>query len=334
MRLHIVGLPYSRSDYAAFDGFSAKVRDLACTFPDSYLYWTEPNSTPATLVDVRCPDVERVRPVAHHWEGDTAWQAFEYSVLAELLGRVEPGDFICLPVGTLLTHVIEAFPGQCVETGIGYAGVAAPHRVYESYAWLHYLAGRDDRQCAWFDAVIPPMIRGYETDDGRESFEFDPPGTNRPHIIFAGRAADDKGGPLAREIAERSGIELVDIGSEAGAPLSRYAWLAELHRADAVLVPTYYVEPFGRIFAEALCVGTPVITTDWGAFTEYVEQGVDGYRCRSMAEFVDATKRVRDLDRPDIAGRARARFNPCRIRGLWEDYFTRLSTLWGDGFYA
>ncbi len=43
--------------------------------------------------------------------------------------------------------------------------------------------------------------------------------------------------------------------------------LALLGKAKSVLMPTYYLEPFGGVHVEAQLCDTPVITTDWSAFS-------------------------------------------------------------------
>ncbi|MFZ1935353.1 MAG: glycosyltransferase [Thermoguttaceae bacterium] len=47
----------------------------------------------------------------------------------------------------------------------------------------------------------------------------------------------------------------------------------EMGQAKAVFVPTESAEPFGNVTVEAQFCGTPVITTDWGAFPETAEHG-------------------------------------------------------------
>jgi glycosyltransferase involved in cell wall biosynthesis len=103
--------------------------------------------------------------------------------------------------------------------------------------------------------------------------------------------------------------------------------------AIATFVPTLYLEPFGNVNIESQACGTPVITTDWGAFTETVVQGVTGYRCRSVEEFILATQNVKTLDREFIRKRAIDTYSVDVIAKQYEYYFQRLLTLWGDGWY-
>ena len=45
-----------------------------------------------------------------------------------------------------------------------------------------------------------------------------------------------------------------------------------LGNAESVLMPTYYLEPFGGVHVEAQLCDTPVITTDWSAFPPMYEE--------------------------------------------------------------
>ena len=103
--------------------------------------------------------------------------------------------------------------------------------------------------------------------------------------------------------------------------------------AIAIFVPTLYFEPFGGVHAEALLCGTPVISTPWGAFEEYIDDGVNGYKCSTLAEFVDATRKVEGLDRAAIRAAAIARYGTATVGRQYNDYFNRLATLRREGWY-
>lgn len=104
--------------------------------------------------------------------------------------------------------------------------------------------------------------------------------------------------------------------------------------AIASFAPTIYVEPFGNVVPEAMFCGTPVITTDWGAFTETVIDGKTGFRCRTFGEFVEAMDKAKDLDPRAIRAHAVENYSLDAIAPKYDRYFNRLSSLWGDGWYA
>jgi glycosyltransferase involved in cell wall biosynthesis len=84
---------------------------------------------------------------------------------------------------------------------------------------------------------------------------------------------------------------------------------------------------------EAQTCGTPTITTDWGAFTETNINGVTGYRCHTLADFMKAAEDVKDLDRDFIRKQAIEKYSLKAIAPKYQDYFEKLLTLWEDGWY-
>jgi glycosyltransferase involved in cell wall biosynthesis len=104
--------------------------------------------------------------------------------------------------------------------------------------------------------------------------------------------------------------------------------------AVAVWTPTQYFEPLGGVAIEAQLVGTPVISSDWGAFVETVDHGLTGYRCSTLADYVAAGRAVGTISRRRVRARAMQRWTTSAVGPLWDAYFERLGTLWGAGWYA
>lgn len=96
-------------------------------------------------------------------------------------------------------------------------------------------------------------------------------------------------------------------------------------------MPTYYLEPFGGVNVEAQLCGTPVITTDWGAFPETVVHGVTGYRCRTFEEFCWAVNHVDAIQPEACRTWAAANYSMERVGHMYEEYFHRIEGLFEEG---
>jgi glycosyltransferase involved in cell wall biosynthesis len=272
--------------------------------------------------------------------------------IAAIQERAQPRDLILLTTGWPQKPIADFFGAehQVVEYGIGYEGVFAPFRVFESYAWMQTVYGRDagmtgesamSKQGRFYDAVIPNY---FEVD------QF-PAGTgDGGYLLFLGRLIESKGLRVAIDAAKRAGLPLVVAGQgnpeefglseedEEGAPL--YVGVADpqyraalMGGAIAILCPSLYLEPFGGAAVEAQMCGTPAITTDWGAYPETVEEGVSGFRCRTMAEFDAAVEAAPGLSREKIRERAIRLYSTEAVAAQYDRYFKRLADLYEDGFY-
>lgn len=87
---------------------------------------------------------------------------------------------------------------------------------------------------------------------------------------------------------------------------------------------TRYMEPFGGVSMESLASGTPVITSGLGATNENVEEGIDGYKVRSINEIIIAMFKVSSLDRTIIKERAEKRWSLKNVRPLFEGWLNRI----------
>lgn len=281
-----------------------------------------------------------------------AWVAMNTRAADQIRERAEPTDFLLMTCGPAQQSVANANPTLTdVEYGIGYHHTSSRFRVFESYAWMHtmYAAQQGtDWNGRNGDVVIPNY---FNPDD----FWVERPELDDPYFLYIGRGITRKGVGIAAVEAERAGARLIIAGDDLGGypdyghrvgvvgPAVRGMLMA---RAAAVFVPTQYGGPFEGVCVEALLSGAPVITTDWGCFAEHVQPG-DGWRCRTTAEFAEATRRALNSvalyrspyywwqeqeAREDRRRRAAARWSYVAVAPLYERYFDRLTQLWGEGW--
>jgi glycosyltransferase involved in cell wall biosynthesis len=126
------------------------------------------------------------------------------------------------------------------------------------------------------------------------------------YVAFLGRMAPCKGPHLAVEAARRAGVKLKLAGEVQ--PIFREYWERQvaphvdgrqieyvgeanpalknalLAGARALLFPIQWEEPFGLVMIEAMACGTPVLAFPGGAVEEVVQNGVNGWICRDLAE--------------------------------------------------
>lgn len=310
-----------------------------------FLYGGEYNEAPCDEHVVCVSEIDRA---AHVGDGHFTSASFDYSkpfwinanakVADEIKKRARKEDFICVIGGYAQKQIADELPHMItVEFGVGYGGSFSKYRVFESYAWMHlcYGASRGGDphgvDGGWWDTVIPGYL---DPDQFPFSAEKD------DYYLFIGRLIERKGFRIAADVCFDIGAKLV-VAGQGTPPLGcEYVGVVGpeergrlMSRAKAVFVPTIYIEPFGNVNTEAQACGTPVITTDWGAFTETVEDGVTGFRCRTFGEFKRAALDVSRLDPHYIRQRAVNKYSLSTVGKMYEDYFARLLTLWGEGWY-
>jgi glycosyltransferase involved in cell wall biosynthesis len=164
--------------------------------------------------------------------------------------------------------------------------------------------------------------------------------------LFMGRMSPDKGADRAVRVAQRAAMRLVIITKIRERPEQEYFdrevapllgpdddLLVEpdaavridlLGRAQALLDPIDWPEPFGLVMAEALSCGTPVLAFPRGAAPEIVEDGRTGFLCEGEDDMVEALRRVSRLDRADCRAAAESRFSLRRMVADHELLYRRL----------
>jgi glycosyltransferase involved in cell wall biosynthesis len=334
--LHLLGLPHTETthlySWCAFTGLCTSFATMMSAQGYPVILYDGQTTDAAGLKElVTCKlDPASSVPCIPNWE-PSAFKPMTDHIIREMRKRIGPGDIICLSMGWSQGAVMEAFPSNlAVEYAVGYPGIAAPYRVFPSTAWRHAVYARVNGGAVncmrgnALDAVIPHFLEAdkFPLGDGSGGY-----------IAFMARLNEDKGIGIAVELSKRTGIPLKIAG--AGTPPGYGEYLGVIgpqERAElmggaiAVVAPTLYCEPFGLIPAEAMMCGTPAITTDFGAFPEFVP---DEYRCHVMSEFEAALRLAVNADRRAVQARAQAMLSADVIGPRYDAYFTRLAAAGG-----
>lgn len=267
---------------------------------------------------------------------DLAHAVFNMNAVKEINKRKKVGDFLFVSMGVDQKPIVDGTQMQLtVEYGVGYDGVFTTHKVFESYAWMHYVYGRFGAiEGNWFDSVIPNYF-------DLEDFKFQE--EKEDYFLYIGRIIKRKGVQLAQEVCKELGVKLIiagQVGDENGPHAVKLDLYGEfvghadpekrkqlMAGAKGVFCATSYVEPFGGVAVEAMLSGTPVISTDWGAFTETVISGITGYRVRTFGEALWAAKNIEKLDKKVIRKWAEDNYSLERVRWMYQAYMEQLHDL-------
>lgn len=271
--------------------------------------------------------------------GSPQWAEFNERLKVEMKKRVKKGDIICYPFGNAHNEIFQMFPeAYHVETGIGYqANNFGAFQIYETNAWMHYHQGKENRSGKHYEWVVPNY---YDID------LWEPKYTKGDYFLYFGRVVEEKGLYIVKEIAERLNEPVRVVGSGNLELFQGKNMILEgpivgskersdlLRNAKAVIMPTLYTEPFGGVTIEAALCGTPTISTSYGSFTETIIDGVTGFRCYTLGDFLAALEKVETLDRKFISDNARAKYNLDTVGDMYDKIFMQISDLGKKGWYS
>jgi len=298
-------------------------------------------------------DLERTYP--NNWKkdffkfntDDYCYKKFSSLGIIEVKKRLNDRDFVLAFFGLAHKKLTDEIKKEqraiILEPGIGYKGVYCDFRVYESYAWMHYIMGIEKLSNPnWFHVVIPNYF-----DINDFTFSSD----KKDYFLYLGRISKCKGVDIAIQVTQHLDEKLViagqgDIYKELGySKLPKHVTCVgyadieqrrELMRdAKGLFLLSNYVEPFGGVCIESLLSGTPIITSDWGAFTEFNIHSVTGYRVRNFDHLIWAAKNISNIDPVKCRKYAEENFSFEKVGQMYEEYFHHLYTLWDKkGWYS
>jgi glycosyltransferase involved in cell wall biosynthesis len=377
IRLHIFGLPHTitRDEYShcAFTGkiqrFSPMMKSVGY---EVYYYGNEGSITDADVqVDILSlnefnqlkyasykmlfPNLndneiinkmnnrkEFIAELANHTT--PIYKEFNTRVRDKLINnyRSTKTDIICLPFGFGHEDAIKGLNVICVESGIGYSNAYKNYRIYESYAIMHYDYSRCNTKYENYWFVCPNY---YNINDWDYA---DYP--DKPKFGFFGRICSIKGTQIILELAKLfPSVEFVFCGqgqvninnaknitcldSISGRDRSNY-----LNSLTALITPSMYLEPFCGVSVEAQLCGTPVISHDYGAFVENIEQFKTGLRCHTLSDFCYGVEMAinKKFDRKYIRERAIKLFDMYSIAHTYDYAFKSILNIHNgtNGWYS
>ncbi len=202
--------------------------------------------------------------------------------------------------------------------------------VWDAYPWFHHAVSAASAATFPVRGARPPILHGIDV----ESFRFGER-SDGDFLLFLGRFSQAKGADRAIEAALRSGRRLILAGkvdpadaAHVEATISpsidgdqiRYVGEVDgpakrdlLSRADALLFPIEWDEPFGLVMVEALASGTPVIGFRRASVPEVLEDGRTGFVVDNVDGMVGAIGRIASLDRRACRTAAEERFTVRRM---------------------
>jgi glycosyltransferase involved in cell wall biosynthesis len=367
-RFHILGLPHTvlNSDYIAC-AYTQKalkfVQMMSERGHECIVYGTEGTNIPYADYDFvpTLSEDERFKMFGPHdktrfydvnWDPTKLWwQVTNERAAKAIKKRIRKYDFILSWAGWSQVQAVgDFFPGSwtgnlqdvaMVEPGIGYYSTKSRYRVYESHAHREWCMGSLGQKNEDNDTAV--IGNYWDLRDFPVDVEPLPEFSSRSYYLFVGRVTATKGYNVAVDVTREIGARLLIAGQGTFEPIPSHVTMlghvdaakraALMTHAIATFAPTHYREPFGGTATEAQLCGTPVITTDHGAFTETVQPK---YRCTSQREFCEAAERAKSFgawDRAILRDQAKARWSFDAIAPQFERYFERILSRHVKGWY-
>lgn len=345
MRLHLMGIPHTVATVEySHCAFTQKTRTLSRMLTDlghHVIYYGVAGADLDATEIISLMERDEFEMLVRLWResnganligewantGSPVYKQFNFYLRAELMDRLIPGDAICLPFGAAHETAYEGLPiveskeVGLIETGIGYPNPCTYVRVYESEAWRHWIMGHEHREGMGWESprmewVVPNAFDPRDWMD--ESLDLP---VERSTVVYLGRLVENKGLDIIPQLARvRSDLTFHLCGQGDPGPwmtgpnivyhpqMSGYDRAIYLSRARCAVFPSRYVEPFCGAAVEAMLCGTPVLSSDYGAFTETNINGLTGYRCRSLSTWLRGLDQVTDLSRLGVRESAIMRY--------------------------
>lgn len=268
-------------------------------------------------------------------------QKFYLKCIEEITKRKKPDDFLLIMQGQYHKPIYQTLKMYLtLEPGIGYRGSDENNfRAFESAYLQNFTYGSyhpfGDENGRYYDRVIPNY---FDTHDFMYSDH------HKGYYLYIGRMIQRKGVWTAIKATQAIGAKLILVGQkddeipiESLPPHCEFLGFADKEKrkellagAIATFVPTIYLEAFAGTHIESMLSGTPPITTDFGVFPGTIPDnlnGVVGFRCNTLQDFVDAAIKAKDVDRAKVKIYSQ-RFTMDRVMEDYQKWFDDLYQLY------
>lgn len=365
-RFHIpayVHLPCSE-EYVAC-AFTQKIVKLSKMLLSSghevYIYGAEGSDVPCTefiqthtLDDIRKEwgDGDNRFDIGYDWhnsgfrhdfnkEKTPTTQKFYFKCIEEIAKRKKDDDFLLIMQGQYHKPIYQFLKMYLTcEPGIGYRGSDEKNfRAFESAYMQNFTYGSfhpfGDENGSYYDRIIPNYFDTHDFTYGEKP---------KDYYLYIGRMIQRKGVMTAVKATEAIGAKLILVGQrDAEIDVDNLPSHCEflgfadkkkrkelLAGAIATFVPTIYLEAFAGTHIESMLSGTPPITTNFGVFPGTIPDnlnGVVGFRCNTLQDFVDAAIKAKDIDRKKVREYG-LRFSMDNVMSEFQKWFEDLMNLY------
>jgi glycosyltransferase involved in cell wall biosynthesis len=265
--------------------------------------------------------------------------------IKEIQKRKKEDDFLLITLGVYQKPISQAcnLILTC-EPGIGYRGSYCQYRAFESSYIQNFTYGSENPFKSingnYYDRVIPNYFDEEDVEYGEGLGEY---------YLYIGRMIFRKGVTIAAKVCEHLNKKLILVGQGGkidkngifrgeGFSLSPGNWeylgYADFEKrkkifsnAIATFVPTIYLEPFAGTHIESMLSGTPVITSNFGVFPGTVINGINGFRCDVLQDYVNAAINCKKLNRKKVRKTAEQYLSK-NVANLYEKWFKELYHLY------
>lgn len=263
---------------------------------------------------------------------DLASRVFRNNAIREIIARKAKGDFV-LAFDVEAKEITDELNRDndliVMEPSVAGAEAFSFFRCYESYPLKAAFAGTEGvskDEPRWYWRVVPACF---------DIFDY----KNQPKenwAVYIVKDAHPWGLTQAIQACHYANIKLKICGEVDIKVLNMSEWPTHveylgkvdastkndlLSRACCGFLMSLKWEAFGASAVEMMLSGCVPITSDLGAMTEYVVDGVNGFRCNSLRDMVRAIKTSNNIDRNKVISFAQKNFSIAAARTKYERVF-------------